>query len=361
MISRILIVGAGVIARNHAEAARLLPGKPSVSAADPDPGARASFARQFPEARLFGDADAMLAEKAEGEELVVVATPPWLHRHYTLAGFAGGRHVLCEKPLGMNAAEADELLQAARSRGLHLGCCSGRYLGRPILRRAREIILSGALGTPLHVRWQARLPAARPGIEYQPGSRWFLDRSKAGGGCLLDWGPYDVLTWNAVFDPVAVVVESAWIAPVERGPAVPAGCVCDVEHHACATLQLVRADGTRVRLDYERAAHCFGGRTEVYQVEGPRGAVSWDWLDWQGDQLRHFADHDGADATTIEIVADDPDDPAILRPVRRFVDLLEGRPSEAIADGQAWFNFRILCAMYEVAASGQPQTVMKPR
>ncbi|PTY07645.1 hypothetical protein DB347_05275 [Opitutaceae bacterium EW11] len=360
MIQRILIVGAGVIARNHAAATRLLPHVPQLAAADPNPATRASFASEFPEASVYADAAEMLAAPRTGDEVVVVATPPWLHRQYALAAFATGRHVLCEKPLGINVAESDEILAAARAHRLHFACCSVRYLGRPILAEVKRRISSGVLGSPLHVKWQARLTGARPGIEYQPGSRWFLDRSLAGGGCVLDWGPYDVLTWNAVFDPAAVVVENAWISPLQRGPELPAGVTCDVEHHACAALTLVTAKGERIRVDYERSAACFGGRSELYQIEGPRGAINWDWLEWQGNTLRVFADSAGVDAQEIVQIPDDPRETSLHRPVLRFVAFLEGREADLIRDEQAWFNFRILCAIYASAESGQPQTVVKP-
>lgn len=358
MISRILIVGGGVIARTHAEAVRSLKPARQLCVADPDSAVRAKFQEDYPEARFFASGDEMLALPVEGEEVVVVATPPWLHHRYAMAAFATGRHVLCEKPLAVSVAEGDEILAESRKRGLHFACCSVRYLNRPVLAAAKAVIDSGALGRPLHVQWQARLRASRPGIEYQPASKWFLQKKFAGGGVLLDWGPYDIATFNVLFNPREVVIESAWTGRPERGPTQPV--TIDVEHQVAATLKYIQQDGQTVRIDYQRMSTTFGAPVETYQVEGPFGAVEWDWLEWKGDALRVHRDREGEDDTTTTRHPETPDNLSSRRPVCTFIDFLEGGSPSLIRDEQAWFNFRLLWAIEEAARTGSVQRVIFP-
>ena len=356
MVTRLLLIGAGVIARSHVEAARRLPQPPRIAATSRSAATRAEFARHIPEAQMFDSVETMLALPVEPGDLVIVATPPAQHHRHTLQAFASGRHVLCEKPLATTAPEVDEMYAASRAARRHLVCCSVRYLNRPVLAAARQLLARHTLGQPVRVRWQSRLHARRSGIEYQPESRWFLDRAQAGGGCLADWGPYDLATLFSLLAPSAVTVESAWLGYPDRGPALPPGTIHDVEQQVGATLQLHLADGQTVRVDYERCAVAFGPESEVFQIDGPRGAIAFDWPDWRGHTLRLFGD-DGCGQNTVETTAypDDPDNFHAHRPVLNYAARLAGQTPDIVWDEQAWFNARVLCALYTAAQTGQPQ------
>ena len=113
--TRIYIIGAGGIARAHAKSAATLPGNVELKVADIVSEARQAFKAEFPEAEMFEDAKQMLAEEARENDIVVVATPVADHKPSTMLAFDTGRHVLCEKPLGMNLAEAKEMLAVAKT------------------------------------------------------------------------------------------------------------------------------------------------------------------------------------------------------------------------------------------------------
>ncbi len=119
-------------------------------------------------------------------EVVYVATPHAQHHAVALAALEAGKHVLCEKPLTLNARDAQELVELARARGLFLmEAVWTRFL--PSFRRALEVVASGEIGT---VRWiQADLGSPVP---FEPTSR--LWDPAAGGGALLDLAVYP-LTW----------------------------------------------------------------------------------------------------------------------------------------------------------------------
>ena len=117
--------------------------------------------------------------------------------------------MLCEKPLAMDRAQARQMLATARTHHRLLGCCSVRFLHWPPAEEARRLLNEGALGEIYHVHFISREQRNRPGIEYQPGTLWFLDASKSGGGTLMDRAPYEFTVLNDLFQPERVDVLAA--------------------------------------------------------------------------------------------------------------------------------------------------------
>lgn len=155
-----------------------------------DPERAASFAAEHGFASSYGDdagrtgLAAMLADPAV--DTVYIATPHGQHFEVARDALAAGKHVLCEKSLTINAAEALELVGLARSRGLFLmEAVWTRFL--PAVHRALELIDAGELGDIAWVRADLGFPAP-----YDPA--WRLWDPAAGGGALLDLAVYP-LTW----------------------------------------------------------------------------------------------------------------------------------------------------------------------
>ncbi|MCL5999269.1 MAG: phytanoyl-CoA dioxygenase family protein [Chloroflexi bacterium] len=356
---RIYIIGAGAIARYHAAAVARLPESDGVplSVADPNADTLAEFQRQFPAAHGFSDARDMLAAPAEAGDIVVVATPPFTHRELVCMALETGRHTLCEKPLAMSRDEAHQMLQTARAHDCLLGCCSSRFLGLPTSAEVKRLIRSGALGRLYHVTFVNRDRCTRAGIEYQPGSRWFLDRSKNGGGIIMDWGPYDFSALNDILQPVRVDVLSAWMA----NPATardPDDVVFDVDEHGGASLRYHLADGTTLQVTYERSACTYGEERSVVEIEGLRGAVTWDWLmaERPGRVTYTFDNGDCFERRTSTF--DDPDALDLHdKPLVYFYQRTRGSDSPAVVNEQAVFNFSCFRAMYDYIEKGQTQVV----
>src|SRR5262249_42983066 len=155
---------------------------------------------------------AMLAESARENDIVIIATPPFTHYELACAALATGRHVLCEKPLALDRTQAHEMLAVAQAHQRLLGCCSVRFLHWPPAEAARRLLQEGALGQLYHIRFLSVEQRNRPGIEYQPGTYWFLDQAKSGGGTLMDRAPYEFTMLNDLLAPTRVEVLSAWLA-----------------------------------------------------------------------------------------------------------------------------------------------------
>lgn len=110
-------------------------------------------------------------------DLVSITSPPYQHYPMTMAALAAGRHVLCEKPMAMDAREAEEMLRAAERREVvHLIDHELRF--NPNRRKIKTLIEEGAIGRPGHalltVVWTGRSDPKRPWT-------WWSDASKGGG------------------------------------------------------------------------------------------------------------------------------------------------------------------------------------
>ncbi|HVU68511.1 MAG TPA: Gfo/Idh/MocA family oxidoreductase [Ktedonobacteraceae bacterium] len=359
---RIYLVGAGVIARSHAAAIQRLPrpAEVTLAVADPNPQARAAFARDYPQARIFEDARRMLAEAADEDDIVIVTTPPFAHEEMACVALTSGRHVLCEKPLALNLEQARHMLEVARTHQRVLGCCSVRCLNWPPAEEARRLLQTEALGQLYHARFLNLEQRNRPGIEFQPQTNWFLDQARSGGGTLMDRAPYELAVLNDLLRPARVEVLNAWLANPITSLHLPPQTIADVEQHAGATLRYTLADGQSVIMNYERASGTHSEEQSVIEITGLRGSVSWSWPLSRGRAaLTHIYDRDGASES--RTIAFPPPAPDTLRfgekPLVYFYRYLHNQPSSAIVNEQALFNFACLRAIYDCASSGQAQTV----
>jgi predicted dehydrogenase len=128
---------------------RSLAGSPEIQvvrAVEPDAATHAGFAHDFGLA-LSPDLDAALRDPAV--QAVILCTPQDMHTGQVLAAAAAGKHVFCEKPLAMSRADAERSVEACRAAGVVLGVGHERRY-EPAMRRLRELIREGRLGTLLH-------------------------------------------------------------------------------------------------------------------------------------------------------------------------------------------------------------------
>jgi len=152
---RVLLVGAGTIARVHAGALRDLGDRAEVvGVVDVDPAVAAPFAREYGIPRAGADLDALLAETRP--DLVHVCTPPAAHLDAARAALAAGAHVLVEKPPTLTLRDLDALAAASAASGRHVATVFQHRFGSGA-RRLRALRDAGVLGRPLlavcHTTW----------------------------------------------------------------------------------------------------------------------------------------------------------------------------------------------------------------
>lgn len=140
------------------------------------------FAEEFGADRWYRD----WRELLEDEEIraVYIATPPNLHAEQTIAAAKAGKHVICEKPMALNAQECRRMIAACRTAGVRLSIAYYRHF-YPVVSRVKQILEAGEIGKVVLAEIRA-FENFRPEAE-DPRS-WFTRKQQAGGGPLMDFG-----------------------------------------------------------------------------------------------------------------------------------------------------------------------------
>lgn len=175
----VAIIGAGRIGQIRSSVI-LRSSSAFLSAVADTDSSRAEKLAQGTSARVSSSWHSIVASK--DIDAVVVSTPTKFHADITIAALRAGKHVLCEKPLGRNAAEAQRMFDAA--------CAAGRVLKTGFnyrhmshVRKAKELLETGALGPIYFLRCRYG-HGGRPGYEKE----WCTDAELSGGGALLEQG-----------------------------------------------------------------------------------------------------------------------------------------------------------------------------
>ncbi len=175
---RVAIIGAGAVSDyHHAPGLRLDPRAELVAVCDTNPELLEKRKIDWSIERVSTDPEAICADPAI--DAVIIATPNHTHRSIALAAVRGGKHVMCEKPLGLNAREVREMYGAARD-AHRVNMAAFTYRFAPAMRYINYLVTSGALGKPRHFRSQRFLdwPETSWG--------WRQYRRTAGAGDLFD-------------------------------------------------------------------------------------------------------------------------------------------------------------------------------
>jgi predicted dehydrogenase len=145
---RLLIVGTGGMAGQHAEQFAKIPGVTLAAGIDTNADRLAAFRERFGIASGFASVGDALAW---GEfDAVTNVTPDAVHYATTLPFLAAGKHVMCEKPLAVNVKDAREMADRARAAGV-VHAVNLTYRNGPALQRAAREIAAGTIGNVRHV------------------------------------------------------------------------------------------------------------------------------------------------------------------------------------------------------------------
>jgi len=277
------ILGPGTIARTfaggvaHSDRGKLV----AIGARNPD---RPEYAEHFAGARVLAGYEALLADPEV--EAVYIATPHPSHAEWAIKAAEAGKHVLCEKPLGLSAHEADAMFHAARRAGTFLGEAF-MYRVHPQTARLLELIRDGAIGEVRAIKSSFGFAMPR----FDPEHRLYAN-DLAGGG-ILDVGCYPVSMARLIagtvsglpfLEPVKVAGVAhlgasgvdEWAAAVLRFPNdILAEVSCSV---SLAQDNLLRVLGTEGRIEiadfWFASGHTGGtGRIEVIRRDGRQKTV----------------------------------------------------------------------------------------
>jgi len=198
------ILAPGRIARSFAANLRHVPGAEVVATGSRRLENAEAFAAEYG-GRAHGSYEALVADP--DVDVVYVASPHSLHLEHARLALAAGRHVLCEKPLTLTLAEAEEMVAVAREHDRFL--MEAMWMAcHPVVRAVREGLVEGRFGTPRQLHADLGFVVERP-----PTDR-LLDPA-LGGGALLDLGIYPLTLADLLLGPADAWAGSAVLD--ERG------------------------------------------------------------------------------------------------------------------------------------------------
>ena len=126
-------------------------------------------------------------------QAVYVGTPVFLHGPQTIQSLRAGKHVLCEKPMAMNEAEARAMVRAAEESGKTFGVAYYRRC-YPKVQRAKLLLEAGAIGRPVFAELTNHM-----WFDGEGERNWLFDPAKAGGGPLFDIASHRIDVLNFLF------------------------------------------------------------------------------------------------------------------------------------------------------------------
>jgi D-xylose 1-dehydrogenase (NADP+, D-xylono-1,5-lactone-forming) len=263
------VLGAGFIANRamipavqHSSNARVV----ALASRDEQRGREA--AQRFGIERIYSDYAALLDDAAV--QVVYIALPNHLHREWTIRAAHAGKHVLCEKPLALNADECDEMISTCHSLKVLL-MEAVMYRFHPRMQALKRMIASGEAGELRFIHTAFSFPFATPG-NYRAFPHF-------GGGALLDVGSYciNAARWLAGSEPTAIhplfsyshnAIDLSSSAILEFGAQVSAHVQCSF---AAAEHQVIEVVGTEAAITAPLAFTAWRDDTTALHIQ--RGAV----------------------------------------------------------------------------------------
>lgn len=178
---RIGVIGSGFARRVQLPALAFVPGVRATAIASGHRANAEAAADEFGLTHVFSDGRELA--RSRDVDLVVVTSTPDSHARYAIAALEAGKHVLCEKPMALDAFEAAQMVTASEQHPDRLAWIDHELRYEPNRRRARELIRSSAIGEIRHIELSLKpylRGDGRPQASDAPWTWWF-DASRGGG------------------------------------------------------------------------------------------------------------------------------------------------------------------------------------
>lgn len=333
-------IGAGGISdKKHLPGYRNVPGVELAALCDLNPEAADRMAVKYGISRVYADYRQMLAEVRP--DIVSVCTTNQLHMQMTVDALEAGAHVHVEKPMALNAREAQTIVDAERRTGrMVMVALNNRFT--PESAYVSHCIREGFFGEIYHAAcgWKRRNGIPGKGV-------WFTDKEKSGGGPLIDLGVHylDLVLHFMGYPRVKRVSGHAWCKFADQDHRLRPGYrnqgdgLFNVEDMAVGSL--VTADNATVAFAFSWASN-IEKETRYYELMGTKGGAFW-----CNGELKLFTE---SGRTGITISPDLSLMPPVESEYAHFAACIrEGRTVSAPAE-QGLAMMRIVDAIYQSAA-----------
>lgn len=286
-------------------------------------------ARQYNIPLAFDSAEGLC--RCADVDAIIVATPNACHAQDVLLAIRCGKPVLCEKPMGINAAECRQMVEAARNAKVLLGVAQV-FRFEDSTARLRERVAAGEVGKPIF----ARAEFSYPGLSHPRA--WIANASLAGGGPIADVGVHCVDALRYILQDEVVRVSARGVSDKHSG---------DVEASAALTLEFaggaLGAVLVSMRAEYRTPLEIIGPSgvlfaDDAFNVERPISL-----------QLRRAGEVVDKETVSNHF--------AYARQVDAFAAEIECKADFPVRGEQGWQNQEILDAAYRSLKSGQTEAV----
>jgi predicted dehydrogenase len=300
---------------------------------------------------LFSDYDKLLSMPEI--DFVVVALPNYLHAPVSIEAMKRGKHVHCEKPMSISYAEAKEMADTAlQTQKVLMVGLNNRFL--PQSRYMKELVQNNFFGDVYHVNafWKRRA-----GL---PASPWYMDKTFAGGGCLIDIGLHMLdLVMYLLDHPAPVNVSASSYKKLSGSDdraaftygeiRLPDGIPFDTEDLVCAQILFEN----KLSLSLECSWASFTEREQAgYEIYGTRGGVKYIKYPGEQPQLTLFTlDHGRQVSITPKF------EPVVFDPLEftHFIECVKTNTAPKIACVESCLHtMRLIDGIYKSAKEGKP-------
>lgn len=279
---------------------------------------------------------------------IIICTPPHTHKMFLFEALEAGKNVLVEKPLCINSDDIDEIVNKVSQYPEQVVMeCSARYTTlNPRAKFIKQMIADGKLGDIYYVHQSSVVRQSRPGIEYNPGAYWFLDKEKAGAGPILDWGVYDLAF---LFEILGGQPEVKNMINLKQNGLdnVPHGdAPFTVEEHGVTMIEFDNG----LKFYHERSTNAHNEVPSEIKIYGTKGGVTVSYEPWLTDDIKYyFVEDDGKGAAKMEIVNagynNEPTQEFSL--IKHFIDCIEDGVENTMTIEKCAKKMKLLLKMCE--------------
>lgn len=314
-----------------------------VAVADTDPKRlEERGAKEFKIPGLYTSAEEML--KKESLDIVSVATPNKFHKPLAIAAFKAGCHVLCEKPMAMNAKEAREMLAASKKAGKRLMInFSFRFTEQSYAMKKQ--VETGILGDIYFARTQWLRRRGLPGF-----GGWFGQKALSGGGPLIDLGVHrlDLALWLMGYPKPTWVMGSTY-NHISAELAKKEKKAFDVEDFAVGLVKF--ANGATLSLEASWAGNIKDREQMSTQLLGTKGGLhQYNLNEGYGFEAEFYIEREGCQFD----MKLHPPVPQCRNSMCHFADSIINKTPHIATGEEGIIVMELLDAIYESAAKGKP-------
>lgn len=328
---RCALVGTGAVANLHALAVAAHPRADLIAVTDHKRSAADAFAERHGLPAVYDDLEALLA--AEQPDVVLICTPPGVHRGQTITAFAAGAHVVVEKPPASSLDELDEMRAAAVAADRQLAVVFQQRTGTAAAH-VRRLLREGALGRPLIATCETLWYRGTDYFAVPWRGKWATE----GGGTTLGHGIHQLDLLAFLLGDWATVRGELW--RLDRETETEDASTATVTFASGAVAQVTTSaisprEVSAIRIDTQKATitveHLYGHGHDNWSIS-PAPGFEDEASDWAFPAVEERSDHG-----------------PLLRDV--FDALLDSTPLPDTATAPAR-SFEIVAAVYASAAAG---------